>query len=84
VESHDRDHAIFGEGFLAHNQATQMGAERYDLHPSQYHVIHVLDLQRGDLHKEYQLNSEDPCVCAAPSACPLSLFRSSPRLAGAF
>jgi len=34
--------------------------ERYDLRPAKYHVLHVFDLQRADLRKEYELSSEDP------------------------
>jgi hypothetical protein len=63
VESHERDRAVFGDGFLAHDQSAQRGAERYDLRPEHYHVVHVLNLQRGDLHREFAISSEDMRDC---------------------
>lgn len=66
VESHDRrdgNKVIYGEGYIAHNQKENKGAEEYDLHPEKYHNFHVLTLQRGDLNKEFQLSSEDRRDC---------------------
>eukprot|EP00045_Choanoeca_perplexa_P004316 m.37464 g.37464 ORF g.37464 m.37464 type:complete len:367 (-) comp12505_c0_seq1:88-1188(-) len=63
VERATREETIYGEGFLAHDQTGRKAAERYDLRPSKFHVLHVLNLQRADLRKEYALSSEDPHDC---------------------
>lgn len=63
IERHERGRAVFGEGFFAHNQPAQKAAERYDLHPEKFHNIHVLDLQRGDIHEEFSINSDNEKDC---------------------
>merc|ERR1712146_60626 len=64
LESRDRENkAIFGEGFMGHDQAGQRAVERYDLHPREYHNFHVLALERADIHKDYEISSEDARDC---------------------
>lgn len=62
VERQEHDKTIFGEGGMAHDQVAQKAVERFELH-DQEHRVQVLNLQRGDLHEEFALNSEDPRDC---------------------
>ncbi|EGD73834.1 hypothetical protein PTSG_05528 [Salpingoeca rosetta] len=64
VEFHEDSHNAthFGEGFWAHDQQDGKAVERYDFR-DRMHVLHVLGLQRYDLHREYTINSEDMRHC---------------------
>jgi len=64
IEDHDSTgQAFFGEGYYAVDTRNQRQVEHYDLDYNHERTIHIMDLERYDLHTEYTINSEDVRNC---------------------